>query len=121
MTKPQLNLNCVGVLMDGNRRFAKAKNILRLLGHDAGYEKLKEFLKWAKEMNVKNVIAYALSTENWKRTPEEISHLMKIFSFALGDDLKELIKEETKLKFVGDLKKFPEDIQNKMAEAERES
>src|SRR3970040_3070701 len=60
----------IGIIMDGNRRFARAKGLPVFRGHEAGYDKLKEFLRWARAVGVETVIAYAFSTENWNRAKE---------------------------------------------------
>jgi undecaprenyl diphosphate synthase len=70
---------CIGVIMDGNRRWAKARGQNTLAGHAAGYEKLKELVGWAKEAGIEWVVAYAFSTENWKRSSEEVGFLTGLF------------------------------------------
>lgn len=113
--------NCIGVIMDGNRRWAKENSLPSLEGHRRGYAKLKEFLGWAKESQIKVVIAFALSTENWKRTREEVGYLMDLFRYALGHEIDSLIKENTKLVFIGDKSAFPDDIQKLMNDAEEKT
>ncbi len=112
---------CIGVIMDGNRRWAKKNNLQTLEGHRKGYAKLKDFLAWAKENKVEAVIAYALSKENWKRTQEEVGYLMDLLRFALAHEIKTLTKEDTRLIFIGDKSAFPKDIQEMMAKAEEDT
>lgn len=92
--------------MDGNRRWARARGFSPTRGHEAGYEKFKEFVRWAKEFGVNTLYVYAFSTENWNRSGNEVGYLMKLFSRVLGPDAKELIKEKVRVKFVGQLDKF---------------
>jgi len=100
---------CVGVIMDGNRRWAKEKGMPASFGHRAGYKKSKEVILWAKELGVRNIIAYTFSTENWKRNEKEIDMLMKLFVQALSnaDFFK---KEDIKVTIIGQKERFSEDI-----------
>ena len=75
---------CVGIIMDGNRRWAKEKGLPVSAGHYSGYKKLKEVVLWAKEAGVKNLIVYAFSTENWNRSKREVDVLMKLFEQVLS-------------------------------------
>src|SRR3990167_3161483 len=94
---------CIGVIMDGNRRWARAHGMVSLEGHATGYEKMKEFLGWAREAGVSYVIIYAFSSENWNRSPEEVSYLMKLlrrafvkgFSFLKSARRNSFIRYET--------------------------
>lgn len=112
---------CIGIIMDGNRRFAKEKGLSLLDGHKAGYEKLKEVVRWTKEAGVTCVIAYAFSTENWKRAPEEVSYLLELFKNALTREFDELKKENVRLRFIGDLSRFPKDLQELISKAEKDT
>ena len=109
---------CVGIIMDGNRRWARQNCLPTLEGHRKGYAKLKEFLSWAKAREVKAVIAYAFSAENWKRTEVEVGYLLNLFRFALRSEINELRKDGTRLIFIGDKFSLPADIQKMMADAE---
>ncbi len=97
--------------MDGNRRFAKKHGLTTFTGHEAGYKKLEEVVDWAIEKGVKNVIAYAFSTENWKRTEEEVGGLLKIFTWALTERVGEIKKKGVSVHFIGNPSDFQEDIQ----------
>lgn len=112
---------CVGIIMDGNRRWAKKRGLPAFLGHTEGYKKFKEFVRWAKENNIKYVIAYAFSTENWKRSKEEIDHLMGLLRNVLDNELAELKKEGVRLRFIGETEKFPNDIVEKLKNMEGET
>lgn len=112
---------CVGIIMDGNRRWARATGKIALQGHQYGYKKLKEFLGWAKEAGVETVIAYAFSTENWRRPREEIDCLMRIFRSVLKHEINELKDSGVRLKFIGSLSRFSEDIKAGMKAAEKKT
>ena len=102
--------------MDGNRRYAKERNLSSLQGHRAGYEKLKEFLKWNEDLGVKCVMVYAFSSENWKRSEEEVSYLMDLFREALRN--VEEYHNRGALRVLGDISRLPEDIQKLIKDAE---
>jgi undecaprenyl diphosphate synthase len=105
---------CIGFIMDGNRRFAKKAGVPSVEGHRAGYQKLKEVLTWANEADIKNVIVYALSTENWNRSKEEIGYLMELARIMLRDEIEEIAKEHARVVFAGDLSRFPDDLRKMM-------
>jgi len=110
-------LDCIGIIMDGNRRWAKERTLPSAIGHRAGYKKLKEVVLWAKEEKVKNIIIYAFSTENWKRGEKEVDALMNLFGIVLKqqDFFK---KQKVKLNFIGQIDRFPENIRNGIKEME---
>ncbi len=102
--------------MDGNRRWAREQGLSSLEGHKAGYEKLKEVLGWAKDAGVHTVIAYAFSTENWKRSKEEVDHILSLFSYFLTNDSHTI--EHARIRFIGDRSRFPADMQKEMSNVE---
>jgi undecaprenyl diphosphate synthase len=110
----------VGIIMDGNRRWAKERNLPTMLGHKAGYEKIKDVLSWSDELNVSHLIVYAFSTENWKREKEEVSYLMNIFREASQAYFEALGKERT-VRFIGNLDMLPEDLRAYCIEANQKS
>lgn len=103
--------------MDGNRRWAKQKGMIGIEGHNAGYKKLKEVLGWIKDAGIDEAIVYAFSTENWKRTKEEVGALMNLLTFALSNELDSLLKEGVRLRFAGELKSFPENFRQMLDNA----
>lgn len=117
MKAEQNKIKCVGIIMDGNRRWAKQNGKMSVEGHKAGYAKLKEALSWIKEAGINEAIVYAFSTENWKRTEEEVGALMKLLTFALSNEIDSLLKEGVRLKFAGDLTLFPEDFRKMLDNA----
>lgn len=107
--------------MDGNRRWARARNKPVFEGHNEGYKKLQDVIKWAREAGVEHVVAYAFSTENWKRSEEEVGYLMKLFRSILNNETKKMIEEKVRVCFVGDRARFDSDIQSAMAKMESET
>ena len=104
--------------MDGNRRFARAHNKPTFEGHNDGYKKLQEVVRWAREAKIAHVVAFAFSTENWQRTEEEVGYLMSLFRFVLTNETKKMIDEKVRVCFVGDRSHFDEDIQKGMEKVE---
>jgi len=115
------NLDCVGIIMDGNRRWAKERGLNSYDGHSVGYEKLKDITSWAKDLQIKNVVVYAFSTENWKRSEVEVNYLMKIFKKLIFEELNFLKKENARIVFVGQIDRFSEDIQRGIKDIESET
>jgi len=111
-------INCIGIVMDGNRRWAKGKGLPQYEGHSKGYDKLKAVLRWSKEFGIENVMVYAFSTENWGRKETEIKYLFKLFRRVINEGIEELHKEGARVKFVGQIERFPKDIQEGIKEAE---
>ncbi len=107
--------------MDGNRRWASARGLSTLEGHKAGFKKLKEVAGWAKDSGIEVIIFYAFSTENWKRTPNEVSYLIGMFESALQNELDELKGRNVRVKFIGDRSRFSQNIQTLMVKMESET
>lgn len=109
---------CLGIIMDGNRRWAKENQRLPYEGHVEGYKKLKELLRWTHEANIPHVVAYVFSTENWQRSEEEVGHLMKLFRFVLENETQNMIEEGVRVRFIGDKIKFADDLKKMMTTME---
>ncbi|MCR4328214.1 MAG: polyprenyl diphosphate synthase, partial [Patescibacteria group bacterium] len=122
MHKQEKNIpKCIGIIMDGNRRWARKRGLPIYEGHRAGYKKLKEMLTWAKEAGVKTVIAYAFSTENWNRSKLEVGFLLKLLRNVLVDEVEDIKKEKVRVRFIGDLSRFPKDIEEGIRKLEEET
>ena len=91
----------IGYIVDGNRRWAKARNLPTLEGHKAGFEVLKRIVEVSFERGVKFVSAYIFSTENWNRSAEEVAYLMKLFEIYFDKEIKKLHKKGVKVVFAG--------------------
>lgn len=111
-------IKCIGIIMDGNRRWARAHNRPVFEGHSEGYKKLQEMMKWSRDTGIPNVVAYAFSTENWQRSEEEVGYLMKLFRSVLENETQKMIDERIRVRFVGDRARFNEDIQRGMEKME---
>ena len=103
MAKPK----SLAIVMDGNRRWAKKNNLPISQGHRAGIESLTRIVKHAKNIGVKHLVVYAFSTENWNRKQFEVNALMNLINFGADTKLNELIDNEVKLNFIGDLDVLP--------------
>jgi len=97
----------VAIVMDGNRRWAKKNNLPVSQGHRAGIESLTTIVRHAKNIGVKHLVVYAFSTENWNRKQFEVNALMNLINFGADTKLNELINNEVKLNFIGDLDALP--------------
>ena len=104
----------VGIIMDGNGRWAKAHGKARIEGHRAGTENLRRTLESSVEFGVKMLTIYAFSTENWKRPPFEVMGLMKILEDVIDRELRELDKNGVQLRHIGRLEKLRPVIREKV-------
>jgi len=100
----------IAIIMDGNGRWAAKKGLPRSFGHKSGVSVLKEILKASKKLGCKVLTVYAFSTENWTRPIEEVNYLINLFCEVLKNEIEEIHQESIKLKFIGDLTPFPENL-----------
>ncbi len=100
----------IAIIMDGNRRWAKAKGIDSKLGHREGAKNLEKIVRYANKIGIQYLTVYAFSTENWKRTKEEVGALMKLLDFYLNDFGKRADTENIKVKVLGDVDGLPKDV-----------
>lgn len=107
--------------MDGNRRWAKERGLHTLEGHKKGLGNFDQAAQWVRDAGVRHLAVYALSTENWNRSKEEVSYLLDLFSSAIQDAFKRLHTEGARLHFVGDVSRFPENLQKDFKKLEEES
>lgn len=110
----------IAIIMDGNGRWAKKRGLPRNAGHAAGSKTFKTIARYCNKIGVKHLTAYAFSTENWRRPKEEVDGIMNILRDYLKDS-KNYVKENIKLRFIGDRQALPEDIRKLMQTAERDS
>jgi undecaprenyl diphosphate synthase len=106
----------IAVIMDGNGRWAKARGHNRVFGHVRGMKTVRRTVECAVELGLEQLTLFALSNENWSRPEFEILSLMKILRKFLKTELKFLIKNNIRLKTIGDISRLPEDIQDMLAE-----
>lgn len=99
----------VGIIMDGNGRWAKKRGLPRSLGHKQGAAVFKKTINWAKELGIKCVTFYAFSTENWKRPADEVNGIMNLLRQYIKD-IRSYAKENIRFIFLGDITGLPADI-----------
>jgi len=110
--------NHIAIVMDGNGRWARAKNRPRFMGHKKGVEAVRDIVKTCSQLNVECLSLFAFSSENWKRPEEEIKHLMSLFMIALEREAKSLARNNVKLQIIGDLSSFSDKLQKKIQQVE---
>lgn len=120
-SKMQKVPQCIGVIVDGNRRWAKKNGLSPLEGHEAGYRKLRELLHWARDAGVEFVIAYVFSSENWNRAAEEVSYLMELAKRVFWQDLPELKQEKVRIRVIGNSAPVSQKLQILINNAEKET
>src|SRR5512136_1144365 len=101
----------VAVIMDGNGRWAKRQGLPRILGHRRGVDALKDLLRCCRDWGIQALTAYAFSTENWGRPLEEVDFLMALFERVLRQELEEMMRENVRIQFVGNLNSLPPSLQ----------
>lgn len=107
----------IAIIMDGNGRWAKRKMRPRLFGHNAGMKALHKTVKCASDMGVKILTVYAFSTENWKRSQEEVDGLMKIAVEYFIKEIAELHANHVQVRMIGDMSRVPADVQKAAGDA----
>lgn len=110
--------NHIAIILDGNGRWAKKRGMPRSYGHVKGCENLEDICEVVKELGVKYLTVYAFSTENWKRSKEEVDGLMKLFRNYLKKCIKISQKNNMRVKVIGDVSAFDPDIQESIAKLE---
>ncbi len=113
----------VALIMDGNRRYARAKRLPSTFGHRLGRDKLKDILEWFWDLEIEYVTLYAFSTENFERTDEEVTELMNLFESTFEEliDHPELKKRNVKIKVIGRTHLLPMKVQQAIRRAETSS
>lgn len=114
-------LEHIAIIMDGNGRWAKKQGLVRNAGHKKGAQTLLEIAKAAKNTGVKYLTVYAFSTENWKRSDEEISGLMNLLREYLDKNFEDLKKNDIRIIFIGEKYMLDADIVAKMDALEQET
>jgi undecaprenyl diphosphate synthase len=107
----------VGIIMDGNGRWARSRGLPRLAGHRAGVENIRRVLRATVEFGIRILSIYAFSTENWERPLEEVEGLLGILERVLDREVPELHREGVQLRHIGRLERIPEHIKKKVLEA----
>jgi undecaprenyl diphosphate synthase len=100
----------IGIIMDGNRRWGKERNLPSFEGHLRGYGKMKSVSGWCFERGVKYLSLFAFSTENWSRSQEEVNYLMKLLKKAIDEEAEEARKKDYKILISGRIDELPGDL-----------
>lgn len=117
------NLNVprhLGIIPDGNRRWAKAHGLIPWIGHEEGAKRFREILRWCEELGIRMLTIYSLSTDNLSRSREEVHFLMKLFKRELEELLKnkEVHEKKVRVRIVGNKKLLSEDLQETIEKIE---
>ena len=120
----QLNLPApehIAIIMDGNGRWAKQRGLPRTAGHAAGGEAFRRIANYCRTLGVKYLTVYAFSTENWKRSEEEVTGIMRLLGKYLQEALADMEKNRVRFRFFGDLSKLSPQLQKLCSDAENRS
>ena len=102
----------IAIIMDGNGRWAKKRFLPRKAGHKAGAEALERIIEDCRDLGVKHLTVYAFSTENWKRSQEEVDAIMDLLRQYLKNYFKKFLKDDIRLNVIGDIHRLDQDIQD---------
>lgn len=105
------NLKHIAIIMDGNRRWAKERNLPSAVGHKKGVDALKATMRACDDFGIKYLTVYAFSTENWNRKPEEVNFLMDLLGQTLKNELQEMHDNNVVISFIGDTTKLSDKLQ----------
>lgn len=111
----------VGIIMDGNGRWAKQRRLPRSAGHKAGAENFRTITRYAARIGVKYLTLYTFSTENWSRPAEEVTALMSLFHDYLEEALRDFMDENIRVRFIGGVSAFSPELQSLIYEVEEAS
>ena len=121
----QSNINMlpqhIAIIMDGNGRWAREKNLPKIIGYQIGIESAQKIIEYSKDLGIKYLTLYAFSLENWQRPKNEVAKLMNMFRDYLKNDIEKLIKKDIRIIFIGDRLKLDEDIRDSMKQVEDKS
>ena len=111
----------VAIIMDGNGRWARKRGLPRLAGHKQGVETVKKIVSACPDLGVTHLTLFAFSTENWKRSVEEVNGLMQLFRFYMAREAERLLNEDVRVRFIGSRDRLPHDVVRKMQELEKQT
>ena len=109
----------LGIILDGNRRWAKERGLSTFEGHRRGLKKVKNVTEWCLEKGIKTLTVFIFSTENWKRSKKEVDYLMKLVQKATIVDLKDVAKKGVKVNIIGERGRLPEFVKKGIRKIER--
>ena len=111
----------IAIIMDGNRRWAKEHTLPSAAGHKKGVTSLRNIVRACDELGVKYLTVYAFSTENWKRSKEEVDFLMDLVAVTLKNELDDMDKEGVKISFIGDSSRLSDKLQKVTSDAQEKT
>ncbi|MGA2407033.1 MAG: isoprenyl transferase [Bacteroidales bacterium] len=106
----------VAIIMDGNGRWARQRGLDRIFGHQQGVNAVREVIETAAELGIRFLTLYAFSTENWGRPDEEVAALMSIMIQSLSNETDTLLKNNIRLKAIGDMDRLADDVKERLFE-----
>ena len=107
--------------MDGNRRWARERGLSIYKGHQAGYDKINQFVSWAKELGTSNFVFYGFSTENWSRPKKEVDYLMSLLGHGLKERLGSIQEDNMKIRILGQVERLSPDLRQLVHKIEKAS
>lgn len=111
----------IAIIMDGNGRWAEKNKKMRIAGHKAGAKKIEDVLRWSREAGIKYVTLYAFSTENWKRSQDEVSGLMNLLGVFLRTKRAKLIRDKVRFRVIGRRDDLSPSLQKKIIALEKDT
>lgn len=109
----------LGIIIDGNRRWAKAAGKPTLEGHKKGFDAVKTIIEASRKRGIRTLTFFCFSTENWNRSKEEVGYLMNLLETALIDSLKRFGDEDVRIKVIGQIERLPASIQKEIAKVQK--
>ncbi|MCX7836609.1 MAG: isoprenyl transferase [candidate division WOR-3 bacterium] len=106
----------IAIIMDGNGRWAKERNLPRYFGHQAGVESVREVVRSCAKLGVKYLTLFVFSTENWERPKKEVNALMNLLKKLLKSEAKELNENNVRVKAIGQIERLPEEVRKNLEE-----
>ena len=100
----------VAIIMDGNSRWARQRNLKTIEGHKQGVNRLRDIVRYSAKSEITHLSVFAFSTENWKRSASDVSDLMKLFLQSIIKEVPELIENKVQLNFIGDIPRFSKSL-----------
>jgi undecaprenyl diphosphate synthase len=107
----------IAIVMDGNGRWAQSRGLPRMAGHAAGVLAIRRTVSYCLKNNIRTLTVFAFSSENWHRPQKEVGSLMKLFLRSLKKEVKELHKSQVCMRFIGDISRFSEEMQQEVCNA----
>ena len=111
----------IAIIMDGNGRWAAKRALPRKAGHKAGAEAFERLITEAKELGIQHLTVYAFSTENWRRSEDEVNAIMELLRYYLKNSFQRFLKDNVKMHIIGDISRLDKDIQEQIQEVEERS